>query len=96
MTEALQQFFSTVVKPCLQVEPGASMRDEQVQKLLDFLRADPQTSSRDLRIVNAVISGDLSRHPAVQGVMCACLNRVHMLESGNSTFRSKHRAWVDH
>ena len=91
-TDSMIHFHSTTVKPCLQVEPGCNLRDLEIQRLLSYLRGDPRTSSRDLAIVKTVLSGSLCRHPAVQGVLCACMNRVHMIESGNSTFRNRHRS----
>ena len=93
MVEAMKGFYWSVVKPCLEVEPGCSLRDLQLQKLLDYMRSDPNASSRDLAIVKSVVTGELHRHPAIQGIMLACMNRVDKVERGNNTFRNKHRDW---
>jgi hypothetical protein len=93
MVEAMKGFFWSTVKPCVEVEPGCNLRDVQLQKLLDYMRSDPNASSRDLQIVKAVVCGEIHRHPAIQGIMLACMNRVEKEDSKNRTFRNRHRDW---
>ena len=94
MVPALKEFWVWTVKPCLEGEPGTTLRDVQLQKILDYLRSDPQASTKDIMIVRSIACGEMRRHPAIQGVLCACMNRIHMLESGNKTFPSAHRHWA--
>ena len=67
---ALDLFFSQTVRPCIDTEPGAGLKEAYLQKLIDFLASDPNTSTRDLDMIQSICSGKLQRHPALHGVAC--------------------------
>jgi len=68
MTPSMELFFSTVVKPCLDIEPGAALKETYLNKLLDYLACEEGTGQRDLDLVRDICSGKLQRHPALHGV----------------------------
>ena len=68
MTPAMELFFSTIVKPCLDIEPGAALKQTYLNQLLDYLASEEGTGQRDLDLVRDICSGKLQRHPALHGV----------------------------
>ena len=91
MTEALQMFVAMYVTPCLDCEPSASMKQVHLDRLLSFMQGDPDTGVRDLDIVKAVVTGQVSRHPAVHGTLCAIMNKLRQWQNGTHTMRNRHR-----
>ena len=91
VTEALELFVAVYVRPSLDAEPGQSIKHAHLEKLLAFMGRDPTTSSADLNLVRAIVTGEVSRHPAVQGVLVACITKVRALKSGATTMRNRHR-----
>jgi len=68
--EACNLFYSQTVRPCIDTEPGAGLKEAYLQKLLDYLSSDPNTNHRDLDMIQQICSGKLQRHPALHGVAC--------------------------
>ena len=90
-TEALQLWYSHVVQPCLTTEPGQSIKQKSLQDLLRFMASDPTCTGHEIDLVRTVVSGELFRHPAMQGILVACLNQLRMMKSGAVTMRNPHR-----
>ena len=68
MTEPLALFFAHMVKPCMEVEPGQSLKMSYVNKLIDYMASEEGTSGADLEMVRQICAGKLQRHPAMHGV----------------------------
>lgn len=92
MSPALQEFFAHIVRPAIDADPGAGLKGAYLDKLLDFVRADPSTGPQDLEIVKGVVSGRLGRRPVVHGLMAACSIKLDRLERGLQTFRNPKRS----
>lgn len=83
------------VTPCLDVEPGACMKKHHLEKLLSFMANDASTGAQDLQIVKSIVTGQVSRHPAVHGVLCAIMDKLRQWERGTHTMRNRHRALLN-
>ena len=94
-TEALELFMAMYVTPCLDVEPGACMKKHHLEKLLSFMANDASTGAQDLQIVKSIVTGQVSRHPAVHGVLCAIMDKLRQWERGTHTMRNRHRALLN-
>ena len=91
MNECLQQFYTTVVSPCLEVEPGAEIKSLQLEKVLDFMRSEEGTTNNDIQLVKAIVSHQVHRHPVLHGVISACMCKLDCIEKGKKTFRNPKR-----
>ncbi len=85
-------FFATKCKPCIECDPEHTFKKDELDRLLEFMRAEGTDS--DLKMVKAICTGALHRHPALHGVMSASIERVHLLDSGKTTFRNPKRYLV--
>ena len=90
-TAELDLFTSQWVRPCLDCEPGVSMKHQHLKGLLAYMASETSSTSADLQVVQAVVTGQLKRHPAVQGVLAACVEKIRMWNNGCSTMRNRHR-----
>jgi hypothetical protein len=90
-TESLQLFMAMYVTPCLDCEPGASVKKKHLNTLLSNMKSDPGTAVGDLEIVKVIVTGQVSRHPAVHGVLCAIMDKLRQWERGTHTMRNRHR-----
>lgn len=94
MTQALQLFFGQWVQPCIDSEPGHPIKHQCLEKLLGYLSREESTSQSDLDMVRAIVTGKLSRHPAIHGVLTACMSKLRQFAQGTSTMRNRHRGSV--
>ena len=94
MTEACKMFHLHTVRPCLDCEPGHCLKEKYLQQLVNYMQNDPNSSEKDLELVKQVVTGKLSRHPALHGVMVACALKVDHLERGITTMRNRHSAFA--
>lgn len=92
MTECLALFHAQFVKPCLDTEPGQGMKEACLEELIRYMTLDPNTDQQSLNIVRAVVTGRVSRHPAVQGVMTCCMAKLRQLDNEISTMKNPHRS----
>lgn len=90
-TDALKLFFAQHIQPCLDTEPGHPVQHRQIERLMQFMMDDPNTTSLDAALVRNIITGRLSRHPAYQGVLIGCITKIKNMEEGRSTMRNRHR-----
>ena len=93
ITPSLDLFMSQYVRPTLACEPGVAMKQQQLQRLLAFMAADPTTGPGDTEVVKAVVTGQVARHPAIHGILSACMNKLHMWKNGLTTMRNGRRSW---
>ena len=91
-TEALELWYSNMVQPCLSVEPGKSIKQKALNDLLKWMQCDPTCSGYEIAMVKDIVTGELFRHPALQGILVACSARLQQLKSGAATMRNAHRA----
>ncbi len=91
VSPALGLFCAHVVKPCIDVEPGADLRQAALDKLLEYMRADVNTTPLEIVSVFELASGRTRRHPALHGAMMACADKCRRIESGKSTTRKAFR-----
>ena len=91
MTEALSLWCQTYVKPVLDSEPGFSIPRGQVDNLLSYLTNNGSVSKQEVELVNAIVCGQVARHPMIQGVLAACMNRLTNEERGTSTMKNRFR-----
>lgn len=96
MTEALNLFRAQVVQPCLDTEPGHPIPHKCLDRLLQFLTNDPQANSFDVSLVRSIVTGQLSRHPAMQGVLVACMTKLQNEEEGKKAMRNSKRSFANH
>ena len=68
MTESMELFWMHTVKPSIECEPGHGLKESYLNKLVDFLSAEPGTSSKDLELVRQICTGKIQRHPVLHGV----------------------------
>ena len=94
MIEACKMFHLHTVRPCLDCEPGHCLKEKYLQQLVNYMQNDPNSSEKDLELVKQVVTGKLSRHPALHGVMVACALKVDHLERGITTMRNRHSAFA--
>ena len=87
MSESLNLFVTMYVRPCLDTEPGHSMKDVHLQRLLDYMSKDEMTGKGELEMVRSIVTGQLSRHPAFHGILVACMAKLRCIEAGNTTMR---------
>ena len=90
-TKAFEGFLAHTVLPCIEVEPKFSLKQQALENLLGFMRQDPNVAPADLNVVRTIVTGQLSRHPALHGVIAACAERCQRQEAGLSTMRNSHR-----
>ena len=74
---------------------GQCLKSMQVENLMRWLHKDETVSNKEIEMVRAIISGDVARHPALHGLMCALLNRIQKIDGGKETFRNRHRSLVE-
>ena len=90
MTSSLELFVAQFVQPCLDTEPGFPVRQFHLQKVLDYMENVDGVSRHDIRMVENIVTGKVQKHPALQGILVACLTKLQGLENGTSTFRNRH------
>ena len=92
-TEAMKHFMESTVFPCLDCDPSNPMKSSLLDSLMKYMRCEESADvlEADLRMVRAIVTGSLNHHPAIHGLVVACMNRVTKEERGNSTFRDAHR-----
>ena len=61
------------------------------QKLRSSANYSQRLKSLYEETMEAVVTGKLKRHPAVQGVLAACMEKIRMWNNGCSTMRNRHR-----
>lgn len=66
-TPTMEMFFAQVVQPCLDIEPGAGLKEAYLNKLLCFLASEEGTGPRDLDLVRDIVTGKVQRRPALHG-----------------------------
>ncbi len=97
MSEPMSLFFSQYVQPSLDTEPGHPIKQQCLERLLKYMSCDRQTHDFEMKLVKDIVTGTLSQHPAIQGILVACLTKVRAMEKGNTTMRSNSRilaSWV--
>ena len=92
MKDALATWMATYVSPCLDTEPGHSFAKHHIDSLMQSLCSSGTVSETEMSLVRAIVTGEVSRHPALQGILCACLHRLKNFENGTTTLRNRHRA----
>lgn len=92
MSKNLGHFFATKCKPAIECDPEHTFKKDELDRLLEFMRAEGTDS--DLKMVKAICTGALHRHPALHGIMSACVEKVHLLDTGKTTFRNPKRYLV--
>lgn len=95
MSESMKLFHAQYVQPSIDCEPGHSVKEVQLEKLLQFMAGDPNSSSHELELVRSIVTGRLSQHPALQGVLIACMRKLKGLEGGASSMRNRHRTLLE-
>ena len=90
-TEAMKMFHMLTIKPCVDVEPTASIKDIQLQQALKFLQGDPNSTSKDLLFMKQMITGKITRHPGLHGLVVAIATKIDNMERGKTTFRDPKR-----
>lgn len=95
MSESLKLFHAQYVQPAIDCEPGHSIKELQLEKLLRYMAGDPSSSSHELEFVRSIVTGRLSQHPALQGILIACVQKLKGLEGGASSMRNRHRALLE-
>eukprot|EP00435_Cladocopium_sp_Y103_P008560 s487_g2.t1 len=93
-TQALNLFFAQFIQPCLDTEPGHPVQHKAIERLMRFMTNDPNTSSLDANLVKSIVTGKLSRHPAMQGVLIGCMAKLRNWEEGKTTMRNRYGALV--
>ena len=58
---------------------------------MQFMMSDPNTSSLDVALVRNIVTGKISRHPALQGVLIGCITKLNNIDAGKTTMRNRHR-----
>lgn len=91
-TETCELFMAMYVSPCMVCEPGSSIKKQHLQNLLNFMQSDPTTGAGELEMVRSIVTGEVSRHPAVHGVLCAIMDKLRQWQHGTHTMRNRHRA----
>lgn len=94
MTPSLELFIAQYVQPCLDTEPGFPVRQFHLQKVLEYMENVDGVSRHDIKMVETIVTGKVQKHPALQGLLVACLTRLQGLENGATTFRNRHSHWV--
>ena len=90
-TPALTLFFAQYIQPCLDTEPGHPIQHKAIERLMQFMMSDPNTSSLDVALVRNIVTGKISRHPALQGVLIGCITKLNNIDAGKTTMRNRHR-----
>ena len=83
MTETMELFWMHTVKPSIECEPGHGLKESYLNKLVDFLSAEPGTSSQDLELVKQICTGKIQRNPVLHGVAFRSFNKSFIF-SGRS------------
>ena len=93
LTDTLTMWVSQYVTPALEVEPGASIEEVHVQKLLNYISMSKvqKVNRQELKLVERIVTGKISQHPAIQGMLIACMNKLQCQERGTCTVRDRHR-----
>ena len=72
LTESLEMWIATYVRPCLDCEPGSSIQDKHLQGLLDFLVSDASRPQHEIELVKAIVTGRVARHQAISRIENPC------------------------
>ena len=70
-TPALTLFFAQYIQPRLDTEPDHPIQHKAIERLMQFMMSDPNSSSLDVALVRNIVTGKISRHPA------GCLDWLH-------------------
>ena len=92
MNQAMEHFFIHIVKPCIDVEPFTGMKGMYLEKLLKYMSNDPNTPQCDMQLVSQVVTGSISRHPGLHGMLAAIAEKLQNMETGKTRMRNPHSA----
>ena len=59
--------------------------------MLEFMTNNPETNEFDQQLVRSIVTGRVAKHPAIQGVLVGCMQKLRNLEEGKTTMRSSKR-----
>ncbi len=96
MSVAAQYFCMHVVKVCIDVQPWHGCKEATMERMLQYMASDPNVPRLDLALVRNVVTGDISRHPAIHGMLSALALKIQMLEEDKSTMRNRFRTSLDY
>lgn len=94
LTASLELFAAQYVRPCLDTDPNAPLKSASLDRLLDFASNESELSQADRTLVKSIVTGDISRHPLIHGLLQACMARISAIDRGGRTIRNPHRTWV--
>lgn len=94
LTPTMDLWMTKHALPALEVEPGTCIEQYHVNKLMNYISQSKLTpiNRQEIKLVERVITGKISQHPAIQGMLIACMNKLQCEEEGQSTVRSRHRS----
>lgn len=90
-SDAMGMLMAHVVLPCIDVEPSYGLKEANVDRLLKFMSNDENSNPKDLEIVKSIVTGQVSRNPALHGIMVALMTQFQNMESGKTTMRNPNR-----